>query len=115
VGLDYDGDDKPHATIGYEADLTFEDDAWLRLQYQRNGEPVDYRSGSLPRRRTMAGADGGLFAPSCAVTADRRAAWRSSIFRPVASISGAARLRADLYFMPGERKKYKLFASLGGI
>jgi hypothetical protein len=39
----YDGDDKPHATIGYEADLTDQGNAWLRLQYQANGEPVDYK------------------------------------------------------------------------
>ena len=39
----YDGDDRPHATIGYQADLTDESNAWLRLCYQANGEPVDYR------------------------------------------------------------------------
>ena len=38
-----DGEDKPHATIGYEADLSNQDNAWLRLHYRRNGEPVDYR------------------------------------------------------------------------
>ena len=37
----HDGDDKPFATIGYEADLTDQDDAWLRLHYQAGGEPVD--------------------------------------------------------------------------
>ena len=26
-----DGEDKPHATIGYEADLSNQDNAWLRL------------------------------------------------------------------------------------
>ena len=38
-----DGEDKPHATIGYEANLLDRDNAWLRLHYRRNGEPVDYR------------------------------------------------------------------------
>jgi hypothetical protein len=34
----YDGEDRPHATIGYEAG-----NAWIRLHYQANGKPVDYR------------------------------------------------------------------------
>jgi hypothetical protein len=42
-GWTYDGDDKPHATIGYEADLTDQDKAWLRLRYRANGESVDYK------------------------------------------------------------------------
>ena len=42
-GWTYDGKDKPHATIGYEANLSDQDNAWLRLHYQRNGEPVDYK------------------------------------------------------------------------
>jgi hypothetical protein len=39
----YDGDDKPHATISYEADLTDQGNVWLRLHYQASGEPVDYK------------------------------------------------------------------------
>jgi hypothetical protein len=39
----FDGDNKPHATIGYVADLTDRDNAWLRLRYEANGEPVDYK------------------------------------------------------------------------
>jgi hypothetical protein len=39
----YEGEDRPFATIGYEADLTDESDAWLRLHYRANGEPLDYR------------------------------------------------------------------------
>jgi hypothetical protein len=42
-GWTYDGDDRPHATIGYEADLRDQGNAWLRLHYRANGEPVDYR------------------------------------------------------------------------
>jgi hypothetical protein len=30
-------------TIGYEADLTDESNAWIRLHYQVSGKPVDYR------------------------------------------------------------------------
>ena len=43
LGWISDGEDKPHATIGYEADLSDQDNAWLRLHYRRNGAPVDYR------------------------------------------------------------------------
>ena len=38
----YDGEGRPFATIGYEADLTDESDAWLRLRYRADGEPLDY-------------------------------------------------------------------------
>jgi hypothetical protein len=40
----YQGQDRPHATIRYEADLKAPDAAWLRLHYTTaNGEPMDYR------------------------------------------------------------------------
>ncbi len=39
----YEGNNEPHATISYEADLRNRDAAWLRLDYRANGEPVDYR------------------------------------------------------------------------
>jgi hypothetical protein len=42
-GWTRDGDDKPFATIGYEADLTDQDNAWLWLHYRASGEPVDYK------------------------------------------------------------------------
>ena len=42
-GWTYDGYDEPHATIGYEANLTDEGNSWLRLHYQASGEPVDYK------------------------------------------------------------------------
>ncbi len=42
-GWTYEGDNEPHATISYEADLRNQDGAWLRLDYRANGEPVDYR------------------------------------------------------------------------
>jgi hypothetical protein len=38
-----EGEDRPFATTGYEADLTDESNAWLWLRYQVNGEPVDYK------------------------------------------------------------------------
>ena len=39
-GWTYDGDDEPHATIGYDANLTDSDNAWLRLQYQTERRTV---------------------------------------------------------------------------
>ena len=39
----YSGKDKPHATIGYEADLRDQEIASLRLNYRVKGQPVDYR------------------------------------------------------------------------
>jgi hypothetical protein len=38
-----DGDNKPDATIGYEANLTDQDNAWLRLYYRASGELMDYK------------------------------------------------------------------------
>ena len=43
LGWTYRGEDKPHATIGYEADLGDRGAAWLRLFYTASGDPVDYR------------------------------------------------------------------------
>ena len=40
-GWTYEGDERPHAIVGYEADLTEPDDPWLRLRYSVNGERVD--------------------------------------------------------------------------
>ena len=42
-GWIYEGEDRPHATIRYEADLRDTDNAWLRLHYRANGEAVDYK------------------------------------------------------------------------
>jgi hypothetical protein len=42
-GWTYEGEDGPHATILYEADLRDTDNAWLRLHYRANGEAVDYK------------------------------------------------------------------------
>lgn len=42
-GWTYQGEDRPHATIGYEADLTDVDNGWLRLHYRRNEQAVDYK------------------------------------------------------------------------
>jgi hypothetical protein len=49
----------PHATIGYEADLTDENNASLRLRYQANGVPVD-DIGFFPCG-TWRGMQGGVF------------------------------------------------------
>jgi hypothetical protein len=37
------GQEWPHATIGYDADLRDPDAAWIRLHYKANDEPVDYK------------------------------------------------------------------------
>ncbi len=42
-GWTYEGEDGPHATVLYEADLRDTDNAWLRLHYRANGEAVDYK------------------------------------------------------------------------
>ena len=40
-GWTYEGEDRPHALVSYEADLTEPDCPWLRLRYCVNGERVD--------------------------------------------------------------------------
>ena len=42
-GWTYEGEDGPHATVLYEADLRDTDNAWLRLHYRADGEAVDYK------------------------------------------------------------------------
>ena len=37
------GETSPFASLGYEADLRNHADAWLRLRYRANDEPVDHR------------------------------------------------------------------------
>jgi hypothetical protein len=51
----YEGERTPHATIGYEADLQDPADAWLRLHYSAQGEPVDYRIRLVTTRPTYGG------------------------------------------------------------
>ena len=41
--------------IGYEANLTDLDDAWMRLQYRLNGEPKDYRIALVTTRPNYGG------------------------------------------------------------
>ena len=40
-GWTYEGENRPHAIVRYDADLTEPDDPWLRLRYNVNGERVD--------------------------------------------------------------------------
>jgi hypothetical protein len=54
-GWTYEGEDKPHATIGYEANLIDSEAAWLRLHYQCRGEPADYRVRLVTTRPTYGG------------------------------------------------------------
>ena len=51
----YAGEASPHSSIGYEADLSDPEAAWLRLHYNVNGEPVDYRIGLVTTRPTCGG------------------------------------------------------------
>ena len=82
------GEDRPFATIGYEADLIDESDAWLRLHYRADGEPLDYRIQLVTTIPNYGGHRLVVHLPAvAAMTADRRGAWRSSIFLPVISFS----------------------------
>lgn len=49
------GEDKPYATIGYEASLTDPEAAWLRLHYQWRGQPVDCRIRLVTTKPTYGG------------------------------------------------------------
>jgi hypothetical protein len=68
-GWTCEGEDKPHATIGYEVNLVDLEAAWIRLHYQWRGEPVDYRVRLVTTKPT---SDGGSYVRSHAGTADRR-------------------------------------------
>ena len=80
----------PSAIINYEADLT-PGNAWIRLHYQRNGELLDYKIRLVSTRPTYGGLRWWFICPSRRPDGERRAAWPSSISRPAASISAAAR------------------------
>lgn len=54
-GWTYDGAERPHATIGYEASLVDPAAAWLRLHYKASGEPVDYKVRLVSTRPTYGG------------------------------------------------------------
>src|SRR4051794_41909419 len=59
----YEGEAAPHTTIGYEASLIDPADAWLRLHYRANGEPVDYRVRLVTTRPTYGGLRGRVVCP----------------------------------------------------
>ena len=40
-GWTYEGENRPHAIVRYDADFTEPDNSWLRLRYHVNGERVD--------------------------------------------------------------------------
>ena len=54
-GWTREGEDKPHATIAYEANLRDPAAAWLRLHYQWREEPVDYRVRLVTTKPTYGG------------------------------------------------------------
>jgi hypothetical protein len=81
----YEGADKPHATISYEADLTDQDDAWLRIHYWTGGQPVDYRVRLETTTPNYGGLRGWFLCPL------------------VRSDGGPQRRVAKLYLPPGGR------------
>src|SRR3954447_24952733 len=54
-GWTYEGGAAPTATRGCEATLIDPADAWLRLQYRVNSEPIDYRVRLVTTRPTYGG------------------------------------------------------------
>ena len=60
VGTDHwaaweQGEERPHATIGYEANLTNVENGWLRLHYRRNEQAVDYKVRLVTTRPNFGG------------------------------------------------------------
>ena len=72
------------------ADASDPDNAWLRLYYRVNGQPVDYKVRLVTTKPNYGGLRWWFICP-IALTADRLAAWRSSIFRVARNILEAER------------------------
>src|SRR5262245_43370010 len=95
-GWTYEGEDRPHATIGYEANLTNVEHGWLRLHYRRNEKAVDYSVQLVTTRPNFGGLRWWFICRSCAATAGRRAAWQA-LSSPWIDVFRKPRgLRADL-------------------
>ncbi len=86
-----DGEDEPHATIGYEAEFLDQDNAWLRLHYLRNGEPVDYRVRLVTSTPHYGGLRWWFICPLARNDGGPPRRVENCISRPVESISEAAR------------------------
>jgi hypothetical protein len=84
-GWTHEGEDEPHATIGYQADLTDPKAAWLRLHYRWRGEPVDYRVRLVTTKPTYGGLRWWFICPL------------------VRRDGGPSRRIAKLYLPPGSR------------
>jgi hypothetical protein len=80
-----EGEDEPHATIGYEANLMDPEAAWLRVHYQWRGESIDYRVRLITTTPTYGGLRWWFICPLT-----RRD-------------GGAPRRVAKLYLPPGSR------------
>ena len=98
-GWTYEGEDRPHAIVRYEADLTEPDDPWLRLRYCVNGERVDcmvrlVTHAAELRRPPVVVRLPARGAPGCEALP---AAGRQALREPRG-------LRADLCVLPGERE-----------
>ena len=65
---------KPHAKIGYEANLIDPDAAWLRLTYKASGTAMDYRVGLVAPQPTYGGRRWWLLCPLGRKNGDHRGA-----------------------------------------
>ena len=81
----YEGAERPHARLGYEANLVDLADSWLRLRYEVRGEAVDYKVRLVTTRPTYGGLRWWFVCP---------------LRRPE---GGPARRAGKLYLPPGGR------------
>ena len=84
-GWGYEGEARPHAIVGYEANLTEPDDPWLHLRYHVNGERVECMVRLVTTRPNYGGHRWWFLCPLVG------AARRSSTCRRAPGCSGAAR------------------------
>ena len=90
-GWTHEGEDEPHATIGYQADLTDPKAAWLRLHYRWRGEPVDYRVRLVTTKPTYGGLRWWFICPLVRWDGGPSRRVAKLYLPPAAGISAAAR------------------------
>ena len=98
-GWTYEGEDRPHAIVSYEANLTVPDDPWLRLRYRVNGERVDCMVRLVTHAAELRRAPVVVPLPARAAPGGEAlpAAGRQAVREPRG-------LRADLCVLPSERE-----------
>ena len=98
-GWTYEGEDRPHAIVSYEANLTEPDDPWLRLRYDVSGERVDCMVRLVSTRLNYGGRRWWFVCP----LVGRRAA---KLYLPPGgkALREPRGLRADVRGLPGERE-----------